>query len=134
MNLSGHDDLVKFFCNTPNHPDVLSYDASATVSNFGRESVDSQPLHSFRHIRQATRLKIGRLYQICRAGYSGVVRITGKFLGETDTGELCFLFQKRHVEDFPYDYLGLAHYPEDFGGRWNNYIWVEAMSLWEVIF
>jgi hypothetical protein len=133
MQLSNRDDLAKFLSNTADPQIEFGNDVYLALKRLGPQTVSWQPWHSICHIRNASRLVIGRQYRICRAGHLGIVSIIGKFLGETETGYLVFEFENNYTDTFYYDHLGLTHYSEEEGGDWDNWNWVEALNIWQTI-
>lgn len=100
----------------------------------GPRLMDTQPKHGRLHIREAHRLKIGRIYNLRKTGNDVIGMIAGKFLGMNEEGELSFEFQDSFVEIFCQSELGLLPYPEEENGRWENWEWVEALNIWQAIF
>jgi hypothetical protein len=118
--------LVEFFNNRSNW--------APSEEEFGSSSTDFQPRHGSLHIRYGSRLKIGRLYNLRRAGRYGLGIITGKFLGIYDSGKLCFEFRDGYIETYRWCELGLSPYPEEETGKWGNWTWIEAVNIWQAIF
>lgn len=111
------------------------YNIKSTNENaYGPRLVDSQPRHNRLHLREAHRLKIGRIYNLRMTGNDILNQITGKFLGMDEEGELGFEFQDSFVKTFHRCELGLLPYPEEENGRWDNWQWVEALNIWQALF
>ena len=119
--------MVDFFNNHANW--------TPSENKFGPSSTDLQPRHGLLHIRDASRLKIDRLYNLRRAGRFGLGMITGKFLGAcSGSGKLGFEFRDGYIETFRWCELGLDPYSEEETGRWGNWEWIEAVNIWQAIF